>query len=72
MASIDGPFLREQREMQGWTPGKFAKEVGISPQYLADIELKRRLLKRRPDLIKKMAEVLHLPVTKLYRDESAA
>jgi transcriptional regulator with XRE-family HTH domain len=58
--------------MQGWKPADFAKEVGISPQYLADIELKRRLLKRRPDLIKTMARVLKLPVTKLYRDEVAS
>lgn len=63
--------MREQREMQGWKPRDFADELGISIQYLADIELGRRHLNRRPDLIKAMATVLRLPVTKLYESEPA-
>ena len=55
--------------MQGWKPRDFAHELGISTQYLADIELGRRHLNRRPDLIKQMAGVLRIPVTKLYRSE---
>lgn len=57
--------------MQGWKPRDFADELGISIQYLADIELGRRHLNRRPDLIKAMATVLRLPVTKLYESEPA-
>lgn len=72
MPAIDGAFLREQREKDGWKPKDFAKEVGISPQYLADIELGRRQLKRRPDLIRAMANLLKMPITKLYRDEVAS
>lgn len=58
--------------MQGWKPRDFAREMGISTQYLADIELGRRHLNRRPDLIKRMASTLHLPVTKLYASTEAA
>jgi transcriptional regulator with XRE-family HTH domain len=60
--AVDGPFLRDERKSRGWTVEAFATQVGISRQYLTDIESGRRLLKRRPDLIKKMADVLIRPV----------
>lgn len=72
LVAVDGPFVRQQRMAQGWTIPQFADAIGISRQYLTDIEAERRLLKRRPDLIKKMAEALGVPVTKLYRDEVPA
>lgn len=64
---VDGPFLRSERIARGWTIGQFAQELGISRQYLVDIEAGRRTLKRRPDLVKQMAGVLDVPITKLYR-----
>lgn len=70
--AVDSPFLRAERVARGFTIEQFSTEVGISRQYLSDIEAGRRLLKRRPDLIKKMADVLGVPVTKLYRDEASA
>lgn len=70
--AVDGEFLRDQRRKDGRTVEAFANELGISRQYLTDIEAGRRLLKRRPDLIKKMADILKVPVTKLYRDEVVA
>lgn len=72
LVAVDGPFVRQERIARGWTIPQFADELGISRQYLTDIEAKRRLLKRRPDLIKKMADTLGIPVTKLYRDEATA
>ena len=72
LTAIDGPFLREQRMIGGWTIDDFAKASGISRQYLSDIENGRRLLKRRPDLIRKMADTLGLPVIKLYRSNDEA
>lgn len=66
LAAVDGEFLKDQRIKGGWTIEQFAKEVGISRQYLADIERGYRQLKRRPDLVKKMATVLGVPTTKLY------
>ncbi|MGH8988468.1 MAG: helix-turn-helix domain-containing protein [Acidimicrobiales bacterium] len=68
LLAVDGPFLRQERIVRGWTVEQFAGAVGISRQYLTDIEVGRRLLKRRPDLIRKMADVLGVPVTKLYRN----
>lgn len=71
LSAVDGPFIREERITRGWTIESFATELGISRQYLSDIEMGRRLLKRRPDLVKKMSVVLAVPVTKLYRSEVA-
>lgn len=72
LVAVDGAFVRQERIARGWTIPQFAAELGISRQYLTDIEAERRLLKRRPDLIKQMAEALGIPVTKLYRDEASA
>lgn len=71
LSAVDGPFVRTERISRGWTIDQFAKELGISRQYLTDIEVGRRLLKRRPDLIRRMADALEIPVTKLYRSEVA-
>ncbi len=71
-SAVDGVFVRSERIARGWTIERFATEVGISRQYLTDIEAERRLLKRRPDLVRKMADVLGVPVTKLYRTDAGA
>ena len=69
--AIDPPFLKWAREKSGYTIPQFAKELGISQDYYRNIEGGHRLLKRRPDLIKRMSEILGVPVTKLYRDQVA-
>lgn len=69
LSAVDGPFVREERIARGFTIEQFASELGISRQYLSDIEGRRRFLKRRPDLVKKMALVLGVPVNKLYLHE---
>lgn len=66
---VDYEFLRWCRETSGYTVAQFAKELGISTDYLRNIEGGHRTLKRRPDLIKKMADLLGVPLQKLVRPE---
>lgn len=62
---IDRQALRIMRERTGYSRTEFAKTLGISLQYLCDIEAGHRRLKRNPALIKRMAELLEVPVTML-------
>lgn len=61
--SINGENLRILREKDGTSLTGLAGRVGISPQYLGDIEAGRRTLKRNPGLIKKLAEALNVPMS---------
>lgn len=70
--SIDHVALKILREKDGASRTQFAKTVGISPQYLCDIEEGRRLLKRNPGLVKRMAETLGVPMYMLERRPDAA
>lgn len=65
--AVDGAFLKYLREANGWTTKTFAEALGISEDYLRNIEGGHRLLKRRPDLIKKASEVLGVPQQKLKK-----
>jgi len=67
MPAIDGAHLRVIRERDGSSQVSLAERLGISPQYLADIEAGRRTLKRNPALIKKIANVLDIPVSMIIR-----
>ena len=69
MAVIDGAHLRWCREKSGFTVKQFAEELGISVDYLRNIEDGHRFLKRRPDLIKRMSDVLDVPQQKLFKAE---
>lgn len=73
MAVIDHEALRDWLEAKGWDGryNDFAAEVGISPQYLSDIVGGRRTLKRRPDLIRRIADVLDVAVTRIESRVSA-
>lgn len=65
--AIDAAALKLLRERSGYSMSVFAKKVGISLQYLCDIEGGNRTLKRSPALIKKMADELQVPSTMLTR-----
>lgn len=65
---IDGEKLTKWRERSGFTKKAFANDVGISLQYLCDIEGGDRKLNRSPDLIKRMAVVLDIPVPYLLKE----
>ena len=70
MAGIDGAALRILREKDGYELKALAAAVGISPQYLCDIEAKRRKLKRNPGLIKALANTLGVPMSMLQQHGS--
>lgn len=59
--AIDGSALREWRERSGYGRKQFADRVGISHQYLCDIERGDRKLSRNPSLINRMAAELNIP-----------
>lgn len=69
--AIDGAAVKLHRERCGATRTQYATDLGISVQYLCDIEEGRRLLKRRPDLIKRMAERLNVPQYMIEQRRSA-
>ena len=70
MPAVDGPHLRWCREKSGYTVAQFAKELGISEDYLRNIENGARGLKRRPDLVKRAADILEVPQQKLFQQVS--
>lgn len=65
--TINAEALRVLREKDGYSRTLFAQQVGVSLQYLCDIEDGRRTLKRNPGLIRRMATVLNVPVSMLER-----
>lgn len=67
MAGIDAEHLRRLMEKDGATVVHLAEQTGISRQYLGDILAGRRQLKRKPDLVKKLAVALNVPVSMLER-----
>jgi transcriptional regulator with XRE-family HTH domain len=67
--AIDGAAVRILREKDGSSRTQFASRIGISMEYLCDIESGRRTLKRNPGLIKKIAETLNVPTSMVeYRE----
>lgn len=61
--AIDGAAVKILREKDGASRTQFAKLVGISMEYLCDIEAGRRTLKRNPGLVKRIAETLNVPTS---------
>lgn len=67
---IHGPGLRAMRELAGFTATEFAQEIGVSPQFLCDLERGRR--GARPPLVKTMAETLGVRTAALLREQEPA
>lgn len=63
--NIKGAVLREYRIEAGRQQQQLAEEVGISPQYLCDLEKERR--SARPDVMKRLADALGVPMAKIRR-----
>lgn len=61
--AIDGFAVRTIREKDGSNVTDFAHRIGISAQYLRDIENGRRTLKRNPELIRRIAQELNVPMS---------
>lgn len=69
--AIDPDALAKLIEKDGFKKVEFARTTGISLGYLGDILSGRTTLKRSPDLIKRFAQTLDVPVSMLMRRESA-
>lgn len=65
--AIDGEFLRWCRQQAHIAQKDFAKSLGVSPDYLRNLENGSRQAKRRPDLIKKASQLLNVPEKKLRK-----
>lgn len=57
---INPESLRALRERSGWSVTRFAQACGIATGHLSNIEAGRR--QASPEVIKRMAEVLDLPL----------
>lgn len=55
---VNGPVIKRLRTDAEWTGAEFARECGISPQYLCDIEAGRRPAPIK--LARKIAHTLEL------------
>lgn len=71
MASIDPQSLIKAMDTAGVSRRRLATELGVSLQYVCDITAGRRLLKRSPELRRRIAETLDVPMHWIERQESA-
>lgn len=62
---MKGRAVRKARVKAGYQQKQLAAEAGISRQYLCDIERGRRFAERRPDVRKRIAEILGVPQARL-------
>lgn len=63
-----GLKVQYYRKLRGWTQEAFAEEVGKSWSYIAKIESPTRPFGVSMETLFKMAEVLKVPVSKLFED----
>lgn len=59
--------LKAKRVEKGIKQGDMAKQLGITPQYLCNIE--KGKASPRLDLMKKISELLETPATELFFNE---
>lgn len=73
MAAIDHQALTKAMNGAGVTKQRLASELGMSLQYVCDITAGRRTLKRNPELRKRIALALDVPIHWIeHHDEAAA
>lgn len=65
---VNPESLRALRSRSGWTVTKFAAALGIKHSHISNIEAGRR--KASPELIRRMAEVLDVPVMALISNRT--
>ena len=70
MAKLNRWTLTELRERSGYSKSAFAREVGISTGTLSDLESGRR--NASPDVLKRLAETLKVPLPAILCDPEAA
>lgn len=69
VAEINGEVLRALRLKDGWSIAEFAREIELTPGHVSNIEAGRRGCS--PKVIKRMAEVLAVPMSVLVRSAAA-
>jgi transcriptional regulator with XRE-family HTH domain len=65
-----GDFIRRQRELSEVSMRQFADVVGISNPYLSQIE--RGLRAPSEQVVRSIAEALHMPINNLYEQAGIA
>ena len=63
-----GLKVQYYRKLRGYTQEAFAEKVGISWSFLAKVESQSQAFGVSMDILFKMAEVLQVPVAKLFED----
>jgi transcriptional regulator with XRE-family HTH domain len=66
---VNPEAVRALRMKDGWSLAAFARAVGVTPSHLSNIEAGRRGCS--PGSLKRMAEVLVVPVSALLWHETA-
>lgn len=69
MAKINGTAVKHLREREGLSRTQLAGQLGISVQYLCDIEAGRRNLARNPGLTNRIASELSVPRSMVIANE---
>lgn len=69
---LDDEQFKIMREARGFTLTQLAHEVGVSVQYVYDMENGRRSLARNPALINKLAKALECPTRMICRCKELA
>jgi len=67
LRSILSQNIKQHRYRKGWSQAKLAEEVGISTNYLSDIETKRGWVS--PLTLVNLANALEIDVFELFRPE---
>jgi len=63
-----GLRVQHYRKLQGFTQEAFAEEIGKSWSFIAKIESPTRVFGVSMDTLFKIADVLNIPVSKLFED----
>ena len=70
LRSLLSANIKRYRQRKGWTQAKLAEKMGISTNYLSDIESKRGWVS--PLSLVNMANALEIDVFELFKPEKAA
>lgn len=66
MDALFGRRLRQQRKLKGWTMEEFSGKVGLSPNYIGDLERGVKLPSLESFI--RLVEALDVPADALIRD----
>lgn len=70
MPPVDPANLRKAMDKAGFSTKRLAEESGLSLQYVCDLTSGHRNLKRNPELRRKLAAILDVPVHWIERQRT--